>query len=436
MRGEIYMKKILAFLLSVIMVMSMGIASFSALDEGVNPGAQAGASFDEVTPDEASKDEASKDEASKDEASKDEASKDEATYDESKLRQLVLEFILSSVNEDVDLFAYVDYSIDMRFVHKSEATADYAVFDLNFADDFYDYEGTTVTCLKIGDRLYVNEVNGMVSCYLGLGYYAVIPETRQVMLLEDAVSAGLENIEDECLSVGICRRIGDADGDGELTVRDATYIQKGVAGLEGYEFESGLYGFARYSYSDIFDFDGNNKIDVRDSTNIRKYLADLPFCFEGNPETVSTVIPEGAEALECNVVRGNGMWWSEERYYEMYDYVGYFTSAQEYAAASLDEGDIYNEEYFESNNLVFVHRIMGSGSYGYRLRGVYKQGDTLYVDTCIMDIRPSHAMTDDMNYIAVYVELPKETTSEVVRAVKFTDTRFFPAQGESREDYY
>ncbi len=419
------MKKILAFLLCVTLAMSVGITSFSALDRGEFEKAEEVASLDEVTPDE----------ATKDEASKDEASKDEATYDESELRQLVLEFILSLVNADIDLFAYVDYSIDMRFVHKGEATADYAVFDMNFADDYDDYEGTTATCLKMGDCLYVNEVNGMVSCYLGLGYYAVIPETRQVMLLEDAVYTGLEDIEEECRKAGICRKIGDADGDGDLTVRDATYIQKGVAGLEGYEFDSGLYGFACYRDSDIFDFDGNNKIDVRDSTNIRKYLADLPFCFEGNPEAVSTVIPEGAETLECNIVRGNGMW-TEERYYEMQDYVGYFTSAEEYAAASFDERGIYNEEYFESNNLVFVHRVMGSGTYGYRLRGVYKQGDTLFVDACIMDIRPGCGMTDDMNYIGIYIELPKETTSDVVRAVKFTDTRFFPGPFEDREDYF
>ncbi len=394
------MKNILAFLLSMIMVMSVGSASFSALDADVNEGTQAGSTLDEAT---------------YDEASKDEASKDEATFDEAHLRQLVLEFILSSVNVDIELFADVEYSLDMIITHKSEATADYAVFDLNFVcndEDEYCEQGKTA--MKIGDSIYTNEINYMVSGYIGLGYFVVNVETEQVQLIEDALAEDFENLKELCREAGFGRIIGDANKDGKITVKDATYIQKFAAGFEGYENEE--------MYLDVcrgpLDFDGNYKVNVKDATNIQKYLADLPFIFCGSFCEIYTEIPKDAEKLECSAKVINNHSGFEYGYFE------YITSTEEYAEVFFEDSEIYNDVFFAENDLVVSSRIFGSGSMGYGFGGLYRMGNTLYLECRILDIPPGFAGTCDVVEKVIFAEVSKELTRGVTELFRYEDYIF------------
>ncbi len=399
------MKKILAFLLAVILVLSVGVTSFSALDADVNAGTQAGSSLDEVTPDE----------SSKDEASKDEASKDEATFDEAHLRQLVLEFILNSVHVDIDLFADVEYSLDMIITHKSEATADYAVFDLNFVcNDEDEYCEIGTTAMKIGNSIYTNEINYRVSGYIGLGYFVVIPETEQVLLIEDALAGNFESLKELCREAGFGRIIGDANKDGKITIMDATYIQKLAAGFEGYENEQ--------MYLDVcrgpLDFDGNYKVNIKDATNIQKYLADLPFIFCGSSCEIYTEVPKDAEKLECtaDVIKNHSGF--EKGFYT------YITTTEEYAEVFFEESEVYNDVFFAENDLVVSSRIFGSGSMGYGFSGLYRLGDTLYLECRIFDIPPGFAGTCDVVEKVVVAQVSKELTQGVTEVFRYEDHIF------------
>ena len=59
---------------------------------------------------------------------------------------------------------------------------------------------------------------------------------------------------------------GDANGDGEVNVKDATAIQKSLSGIE-------LQGAFR---RDLADCDVNDVLSIKDATCIRKYLANIP----------------------------------------------------------------------------------------------------------------------------------------------------------------
>lgn len=80
----------------------------------------------------------------------------------------------------------------------------------------------------------------------------------------------------EMLKLGI--PIGDMDRDKELTVIDATHIQKCMAQLESYPDDDilepkyrGVNGYLKY----ISDFDHDNERTIIDATAIQRYLANL-----------------------------------------------------------------------------------------------------------------------------------------------------------------
>lgn len=389
------MKKILAFLLSVIMVISMGVFSFSAQEAEKETGINTGVTSDE--------------------ASKDEDLTEDATSDEEALKQLVWEYMLRQMGgvnrfEGTKYYDTVEFSLDAVYEHKGESAEGYVVFDLNFPKKDSEMGDVSV---KISDSIYTNEVDYYrVSCYLGLGYYVVIPEAHEVIILEDAVKADLDGLKDWCAEEGIARKIGDADADGEITVKDATYIQKSVAGFEGYA-DKDIYAMYCSSYS---DFDGNYKVNVKDATNIQKYLADLTFTYWGNEGAVSTVIPDDAEKLDCEIK-------SQNTYMEK-NIVELVTNTEEYFEIFGKESDIYNEEYFESKNLVFVNKVFGSGSIGYEANALYKQGDTLYADCTIIDVKPGCPVTCDMAYRGRFFEVSKDLTEGTEKVLLYEDVLF------------
>jgi hypothetical protein len=59
---------------------------------------------------------------------------------------------------------------------------------------------------------------------------------------------------------------GDANNDGRVNVMDATYIQKAVVQMDGFEIPEGT---AQFISSDV---DGDGKITVVDATLIQKYI--------------------------------------------------------------------------------------------------------------------------------------------------------------------
>ena len=112
-----------------------------------------------------------------------------------------------------------------------------------------------------------------------LRYFVYTPENNKTYTLTEAYNAGVEGIENVFTDFGLGYLMGDADNDRRLTIKDATYIQKYIAKVEGIEAPEGLNGHNIDQSDDNFvsvaDFDNNNNINIKDATAIQKRLAKL-----------------------------------------------------------------------------------------------------------------------------------------------------------------
>ena len=125
---------------------------------------------------------------------------------------------------------------------------------------------------RIGDFAVVSH-----ACYgAHHGYYVYIPATDELYDLKSAVedTIDIEGIAEAFKHLGEDGGvIGDADKDGKITVRDATYIQKVIAMVADLNPEP-YYGHLNDL---IRDFNRDNKVNVQDATAIQKFLAGLEF---------------------------------------------------------------------------------------------------------------------------------------------------------------
>lgn len=110
------------------------------------------------------------------------------------------------------------------------------------------------------------------------GYGIYVPKTGEVYDLYNAYKIGIEGIENVFTKGGVGRLLGDMDRDRKLTVKDATYIQKILAGVEGFteptihaaEFDNTL-------PISISDFNRDRVRNIKDATAIQKYIAGLSY---------------------------------------------------------------------------------------------------------------------------------------------------------------
>lgn len=106
------------------------------------------------------------------------------------------------------------------------------------------------------------------------GLYVYLPADGTLYNLAEAVEAGVEGVENVFLHIGKQGGIiGDADKDGVLTVRDATYIQKIVAGVQVHNPNAYYENVVEL----IRDFDRNDIVNVKDATAIQKCIAGIPY---------------------------------------------------------------------------------------------------------------------------------------------------------------
>jgi len=108
------------------------------------------------------------------------------------------------------------------------------------------------------------------------GYAIYMPQTDELYSLEEAYETGVEGIEKVFTEAKIGKLLGDMDNDRKLTIKDATYIQKMLAGFKGY-YDVTIYS---RSYNEKLpisnaDFDYDRAVTVKDATAIQKYLAGI-----------------------------------------------------------------------------------------------------------------------------------------------------------------
>ncbi|MBQ4105762.1 MAG: dockerin type I repeat-containing protein [Clostridia bacterium] len=106
------------------------------------------------------------------------------------------------------------------------------------------------------------------------GYYIYIPASDKLYTLEEAYDADITDIEEafRYLNGTAVVLMGDADGNFELNIKDATMIQKHVANLVN------LNEFHKESYIgyDACDFTDDCQLNIKDATAIQKHIAGIP----------------------------------------------------------------------------------------------------------------------------------------------------------------
>ena len=126
-----------------------------------------------------------------------------------------------------------------------------------------------------GDKLLYSS-SGSIPFAHGYGIY--IPETNSLYGLSYAVENHIEGIEKALEHISFDALMGDNDCDGRLTIKDATYLQKCLAGLEEYRKDDVIEAFqydekapARY----ISDYNRDGNRNIKDATAIQKKLAKI-----------------------------------------------------------------------------------------------------------------------------------------------------------------
>lgn len=157
-----------------------------------------------------------------------------------------------------------------------EATPDFMLVSCSTLLNF------SVTSIILGD--YVITVAAEAYPY-SLGIYVYTPTDGEIRTLTEAYVddvKGVRNmIETYDVEYANVRRIGDVDKDENLNIKDATLIQKKLAGIV--ELNDDIVGIrfndinstgACYSYA---DFNRDEKVNIKDATAIQKHLAKMDY---------------------------------------------------------------------------------------------------------------------------------------------------------------
>lgn len=116
-----------------------------------------------------------------------------------------------------------------------------------------------------------------------LGYYIYVPSESEFYTLEEAWKEDFTDIENAfteyLITRGIASYIGDADGDNSLTILDATYIQRSLAGLCVFDSRDDLTAHTKATdtaeLSYVSDIDRDGERTVMDATGIQMKLARI-----------------------------------------------------------------------------------------------------------------------------------------------------------------
>lgn len=119
---------------------------------------------------------------------------------------------------------------------------------------------------RYGDYI-IEDVNRSIPSVFG--YLAVNPETGDIITLEDGLANGKID-EDKLFETSFenMYKLGDADSDGVLTVKDATIVQKAAVGLA--EIVR-----TKLNMDTVFDYNNDGTVNILDATCIQKKLADM-----------------------------------------------------------------------------------------------------------------------------------------------------------------
>lgn len=186
---------------------------------------------------------------------------------------------LSAAEEDVNACfnPFVDYiksEHNLTEIYEDDIYFDFAVK----VDDIYVFRATyggspdLCTSQKIGDYLFSYGAIFGDEKFNPTGVYALY-ENNVISLLE-AFNKGIVDMDklyDALPENTGTYRYGDADMDGKLTIKDATFIQKYIAKFEEIRYKV----LTTEHQSSLLNFNQDNKTNIKDATDIQKHLAKI-----------------------------------------------------------------------------------------------------------------------------------------------------------------
>ena len=151
-------------------------------------------------------------------------------------------------------------------------------------EDVPDYVLVNVSSNRIGP-MYAAKVFGDYilenDCHeypFTFGYGIYIPSKEEIYSLSYAYEMNIEGIEKVFTEYGLGKLIGDMDEDNQITIKDATCIQKCLAGISEFAVSDIISAFQNEENPPILyvsDFNRDCKRNIKDATAIQKYLAKI-----------------------------------------------------------------------------------------------------------------------------------------------------------------
>lgn len=151
------------------------------------------------------------------------------------------------------------------------STPDYVLINL-YTNLYYSMPVADI----LGDKL-LCDYSGNIPFTYGYGVY--IPETGEIYGLTYALTLDIAGIENTLEHIGYDALMGDTDGDRKLTIKDATYLQKCLAGLESFDESDDITSYFTESKTQVYisDYNRDGVRNIRDATAIQKKLAKIEF---------------------------------------------------------------------------------------------------------------------------------------------------------------
>ena len=168
--------------------------------------------------------------------------------------------------------SYFEFEEEYRYhnelmVYKNNDTVEYTLvfpMQMGLPKEGYDHIGK-----------YVLDFANYYDPYI-IGYYVYVASADEIYTLTEAYDMNISGISEafEYLTgKGRCAIAGDADMDGKLNIKDATMIQKQLAGLvENNPFVNTQF---RDIYYGVKDFNLDEEINIKDATAIQKHIAGI-----------------------------------------------------------------------------------------------------------------------------------------------------------------
>ncbi|MDO5124055.1 MAG: dockerin type I repeat-containing protein [Eubacteriales bacterium] len=183
----------------------------------------------------------------------------------------VLSLLEDKMSSEAEIEYYrerYEYYSEESLASPDEATPDYVLISIS---------------TNMAMSMPIADVYGDIIMYSSSGEYpfayglcVYIPKTQELLGLDTAYNRGIDGIENIFTEAGVGSLIGDMDNDRKLTVKDATYVQKIIAGIEGFT-DDVIYAaeFDDTLPCSLADFNRDGKRNINDATAIQKFVAKI-----------------------------------------------------------------------------------------------------------------------------------------------------------------